>query len=533
MMKRYNNSFCYCFIIIFISFSCSNNKTEFPTPKKNAVNESFVFNSGKFQRGQKEYKADYGTITVSENRSNNLSRVIHLPVIRIHAKSENPKEPIFGMAGGPGQTNMNWLPIDSLLYDHDFVMVGYRGVDGSTVLDCPEVTEAMINGGDDLLSESSLKNISKSWVESFNRFKSARIDIDGYTIPETIEDMEVVRKIFKYERINILSESYGTRIAYIYGLKHPSMIFRTAMIGVNTPGNFIWDPIKTDELIKYYSNLWAKDLEKLKLSNDLAGTMKKVLNNMPKKWLFFSINPGKVKAATFGLLMHRNTAAMVFDAFIAAEKGDYSGLAIMSLAFDYTFPRMMLYGDILTKAVSADLDYAKNIQFGKIEQNKILGDPLNEIIWKTFFLSGISIKMIPEELRIPKNTNVETLMLSGSVDFANPPKFATEFIKYFKNGKQIILSEYGHVGDLRYLNQTMSDRIITNYYNNGIIKTELIKYIPMDFNVKWGFPIIAKIALISIAILVIVLLAILYWIFRKIQRHRNKTLLIKNNLIHE
>ncbi|MFZ1290575.1 MAG: alpha/beta fold hydrolase [Melioribacteraceae bacterium] len=525
-MKRYFNYQFIFFSILFISISCNSVEIEYPTPLINAVNESFVINSGIFKLGEKEYNADYGTISVPENRSNKNSRLIHLPVFRIHSKVENHKEPIFGLAGGPGQTNMNWSPIDSLLYDHDFVMVGYRGVDGSSVLACPEVAEAMVNCGDDLSSESSLKNISKSWVSSLNRLKSSGFDLDGYTIVETIEDMESVRKILNYERINILSESYGTRIAYIYGLKHPSKILRTIMIGVNTPGNFIWDPIITDELINYYSSLWSKDSEKYKLSKDLAGTLKKVLNKMPSKWLILSINPGKVKAATFGLLMHRNTSAMVFDAFIAAEQGDYSGLALMSLAFDYTFPKMMVFGDCLTKAASADLDYEKNIHYSSADQNKILGAPFNDFIWKPFFSVGIRIKLIPEELRTIKETDVETLMLSGSVDFANPPIFAKKFLKNFKNGRQIILSEYGHVGDLRYLNQNMSNKIITDYFNHGKIETSFIKYIPMDFNVRFGFPIIAKIAIGIIVFVFVVLSLILFWVIKKYRQHRLKLSLI-------
>ncbi|MBK8946674.1 MAG: alpha/beta hydrolase [Ignavibacteriae bacterium] len=525
-MKKIIVAAIFSILLVLISFSCNNKTFEFPQPDKNSKNESYIFLSDIFKIGEKEYKADYGSLTVPENRSKNNSRLIHLPVIRIHSKSKNPKEPIFAFAGGPGQTNLNWSPIDSLLYDHDFVMVGYRGVDGSSVLDCPEVTEAMINCGDDLLSEKSRKYLSKSWKKSINRLKSIGIDLDGYTIPETVEDMEVMRKIFNYERINIISESYGTRIAYIYGIMHPSSIYRTVMIGVNTPGNFIWAAKQTDELIKYYSGLWAEDDEKSKLGINLAGSMKKVLNNMPKKWLFFSINPGKVKAATFGLLMHRNTSALVFDAYIAAENGDFSGLALMSLAFDYTFPKMMVYGDLLVKAASADLAYAKNIKYNN-DHNIILGAPLNEIIWEPFIFSGIDIKMIPENLKTFNETNVETLMLSGSLDFANPPKFATEFLKYFKNGKQIILSEFGHVGDLRYLNQSMSDKIITQFFSKGKIESSLVKYVPMDFNVSFGFNDIAKLSLGIIVIIILFLLGFIYLIYRKIVNFRKNKQILK------
>jgi hypothetical protein len=112
---------------------------------------------------------------------------------------------------------------------------------------------------------------------------------------------------------------------------------------VNPPGRFIWDPLTIDSQLKNYANLWSKDSLKSAESGDLYATMQKVLQNMPRKWLFFSINPGKVKTVTFALLFQRNTAAMVFDAYVAAEQGDSSGLALMSLAYDFVLPSMFTW----------------------------------------------------------------------------------------------------------------------------------------------------------------------------------------------
>jgi hypothetical protein len=56
----------------------------------------------------------------------------------------------------------------------------------------------------------------------------------------------------------------------------------------------------------------------------LTQTMRKVLQNCSERWLFFPVDPGKVKVISFALLYHRNTAAQVFVTFIAAEKGDAS-----------------------------------------------------------------------------------------------------------------------------------------------------------------------------------------------------------------
>ena len=84
--------------------------------------------------------ADCGTMIVRENRRDPESRLIAIPVTRIKARSAHPAEPIFRLEGGPGMTNMTFPMASRFADDHDVVLVGYRGVDSSTRLDCPEVT---------------------------------------------------------------------------------------------------------------------------------------------------------------------------------------------------------------------------------------------------------------------------------------------------------------------------------------------------------------------------------------------------------
>ena len=100
------------------------------------------------------YAADCGTLVVPENRADPHSRLIALPVIVIRAHSAHPGVPIFRLQGGPGITNMVFPDASRFTANHDVVLVGYRGVDGSVRLDCPEVTAALEDSAD-FLSEQS------------------------------------------------------------------------------------------------------------------------------------------------------------------------------------------------------------------------------------------------------------------------------------------------------------------------------------------------------------------------------------------
>ena len=419
------------------------------------------------------------------------------------------------MQADPVSSNMKWKPLDSLLAGHDFVMVGYRGVDGSSVLDCPEVAKTL-KTNDDLLSEQSLRRIGEAWKESARRLKEAGVDLDGYTMKEVIEDLEAVRKALGHERIDLLSENYGTRVAYLYGVIYPKSIWRSVMIGVNPPGHFLWEPKVVDAQLHRYAELWSKDSAMSARTPDLTKCMWNVLHNMPRRWLFFGINPGKVRAVTFPLLYSRKTAAMVFDAYAAADHGDPSGLAVMSMASDFVLPNLFVWGDLISKGGSADFDSTRDYSKEMIPPDALLGSPISKLLFGPIENDNWPIVLLPSRYRTLQRSEVQTLLLSGSMDFSTPPEFATnELLPYLPNGKQVIISEAGHIDDVWHLEPQAAERMVTSYFDTGIPDTSLLKYVPMDFHVSWGFPKLAKAALgLVIAIIAALAGVIVWWIKR-------------------
>ena len=118
-------------------------------------------------------------------------------------------------------------------------MVGYRGVDGSSVLNCPEVTAALEKSAD-FLAKASLSAYSKAFASCAKRLERSGVDLAGYTLAEQADDIEAARVALGYQRIDLVSESEGTRLAMIYSWMYPNSVDRSAMIGVNPPGNFLY-----------------------------------------------------------------------------------------------------------------------------------------------------------------------------------------------------------------------------------------------------------------------------------------------------
>ena len=240
------------------------------------------------------YAADCGTLVVPENRADPQSRLIALPVTRIRARSAHPAEPIFRLEGGPGLTNMQFTKASRFADYHDVVLVGYRGVDGSSRLDCPEV-ESAVGHSNDILAEKSMRAYGNALRACADRLTGDGIDLAGYGLAQQVDDLEAARKALGYDRIDLVSESAGTRTALIYSWRYPKSIHRSVMIGANPPGHFVWDAKTTDEQIQRYSELCAKDETCSKRTDDLAASMRRTAADIPDRWLFLPIKKGNVQ----------------------------------------------------------------------------------------------------------------------------------------------------------------------------------------------------------------------------------------------
>src|SRR5829696_3005302 len=219
------------------------------------------------------YPANCGTLVVPETRADPESRLIALPVTRIRATPDDPKEPVFFLTGGPGQSNMDFEFANRYTDDRDFVLLGYRGIDGSVRLDCPEV-ESALKRSTDVLSDEFFRAYGDGYRSCADRLTGDGVDIASYGLVQQVDDLEAARVALGYDQINLLSESAATRTAMIYTWRYPQSIHRSVMVAVNPPGNFLLDADTTDEQIGRYAALCANDDSCRARTDDLATTMR-------------------------------------------------------------------------------------------------------------------------------------------------------------------------------------------------------------------------------------------------------------------
>ena len=465
-------------------------------------------------------QVDTFALGAAEVRTDSLSRTIEIPVVRMRATGSSPAEPIFWLGGGPGQTNLRTFDYDYFVDRHDHVMVGYRGVDGPVSLDCAEVAETL-KDSDDVLDPQTLDNVGEAFLECLDRLEDSGVDIEGYSILEVVHDIELARKSLGYDKILILAESFGTRLAQLYTTVYPENVTRVVMIGAQPPGGMVWDPDQSDAMIERYGELWSADPELVDRHPDLAEAVGSVNQNMPKRWFFMPIHPGNVKASAFPMLFHRESAAKVFDTYVAAANGDASGLWLISIVAPFIFPNVVNWGENASKAVSADHEPGRDYVSELLPDDAIIGAPLGAFLWAPAALWPI--ERIPDEYWAPRESNLPTLFLSGSLDLTTPPQNVTsDLMPLMPNATHVVLAEMGHILDLWRERPETTHRILTSFIETGAVDTSTVEYVPMDFSVQWGFPFLAKLTVAAVVLIPLLLVLGIWFFVRRTRRRRRR-----------
>jgi pimeloyl-ACP methyl ester carboxylesterase len=468
--------------------------------------------------------ADCGTLVVPENREVPASRLIALPVTRIHARSDDPAEPIFPLWGGPGITNMDWSQASRLTDRHDVVLVGYRGVDGSVRLDCPEV-ESALGHSTDLLGEASFRASADGYRACAARLTDEGVDLAGYGLAQRVDDLEAVRVALGYDRINLLSESAGTRTAMIYAWRYPESIHRSVMIGVNPPGHFLWDPQTTNEQIGRYAALCSKDVSCRGRTGDLAATMRLTAAEIPERWFFLPIEESNVLIVSFfGMMESTSESAPVngpitVDAWLSAAEGDPSGLWLLSLFGDLIMPKAFVWGEY---AAAGSLDAQTAFDYfssGGSERRSNLGYAATAFSWGGGGMAdGWPAAPGEGDYRRVPTSEVETLLIGGALDFATPPQATEELLPYLPNGKEIVLPGFGHTTSFWSDQPEAGTRLVTAFFDSGEVDDSLYTPQAVDFTPDVTQTAIAKGLAGTMVGLALVMVVSLLWMARRVRR---------------
>jgi pimeloyl-ACP methyl ester carboxylesterase len=408
---------------------------------------------------------------------------------------------------------------------HDFVLVGYRGVDGSTRLDCPEVVNSREHSRD-LIGTASLKSDAAAYGACAKRLHRDGVDLAGYSLPERVDDLELARRDLGYGKIDLVSESAGTRTAMIYAWRYPHSINRSVMVSANPPGHYLFDAKTTGQQIRRYSALCAQASDCRSRTANLAASVHSAYSHIPSHWLFLPIKKGNVQVAAFFGLNNATSdgggpiaSPRTLDTLLAIDKGDAAGAWLFSVFAGLAFPRGQVWGDVAAVGRS-DAAYAKRYFASHADRGSVIGAPGTDLLWAGGgLLSAWPANPDEDKYTHVQDSRVETLLVGGALDFETPPQNATrELLPHLSNGHQVVLPKLGHADDFWSYEPTASTRLIDTFLDHGRVDTSLYTENQLDFTPSTTHGTVAKIVLAVFLGLAAIALLSLLWIGRRIRR---------------
>jgi pimeloyl-ACP methyl ester carboxylesterase len=188
--------------------------------------------------------AECGTVMVPENPDAPAGRKIELFVARVPAISLNKmKDPLFLIAGGPGTSAVDLYtssagPFDRVRRTRDIILVDQRGTGRSHRLDCHFEDRDLLASFDDV-------DVGPANVKCRDELAKTS-DLRQYTTSIAVRDLDHVRQLLGYSRINIYGQSYGTRVAQHYARRYPKATRTLILDGVIDPATVLGPAIALD-----------------------------------------------------------------------------------------------------------------------------------------------------------------------------------------------------------------------------------------------------------------------------------------------
>jgi pimeloyl-ACP methyl ester carboxylesterase len=156
-------------------------------------------------------RVDCATLTVPASRATPTVDTVDLAVAVLHATGGDPApDPVVYLEGGPGGSSVAWYdawldPVSPLLEDRHLILLDQRGTGYSPPsLACTEVEDVVEDDPDADL---------KALRACHDRLVAEGVDLTAHSTPENAADVADLRLAMGFDEYNVLSVSYGTRVA--------------------------------------------------------------------------------------------------------------------------------------------------------------------------------------------------------------------------------------------------------------------------------------------------------------------------------
>lgn len=406
--------------------------------------------------GEKPKETLHSFVEVFENNVTNQGRRIKLYVELVPAKDpQNKTAPMFIVMGGPGQAATDLVSffseIFSVINQHsDLVFIDQRGTGKSNPLQLRGTYQTLADYfKDDFMDDAVVK---MSLLEL-----SRQHDLRCYGTANAILDIDEVRQQMGYDKINLYGTSYGTRVAIAYINQYPQRV-RTATLKGLVPPELV--------IPAQFANDAQRSLDLLFKDCHETEACRTVYPDLEKEWKTFMQRTWPMRVAVANpetkkidsvqltreivalnmrvLLMSPSTTKNIPFLIREFNRGNHVPLTNLMLSIKKSYLKGVYDGMTLCVVCNEDYPVLSTIE-PDVSSSTFLGS-----YWIDRVMNACSI-WNSEKYRASKPTaspqSTPVLIISGNRDGATPPANGDEVLKYFPNGRHVVINAGSHSFD--------------------------------------------------------------------------------------
>jgi pimeloyl-ACP methyl ester carboxylesterase len=397
--------------------------------------------------------AQCASYDVWEDREAKAGRkvALNIAIVPARMRAKEP-DPVVIFAGGPGQGAVSLasqlMPLFTKLNDsRDIVFIDQRGTGQSNPLDCDDDEEAPLQ---QLFEDALPEKVVQKCLDSLDA------DPRHYATPAAVADLEEVRAALGYERLNLWGGSYGTRMALEYLRRHGDHVRSVVLDGVapatmKLPLSFVadgeaalkrlLDACETEVLCKRTYPDLRETIARLRVQLSQRPVRVVIQDPRTGEREMVNVNENVFLSGLFRPLYVAELASLLPFGVSSAAHGDFNPLLAQNLEFADDVSENLSLGMHLSVICAEDIPRITVDDLAQVNSS-FFGRTLVDD-----FVRACKVwphGKVPPDFYEPVRSNVPTLILSGGIDPATPPRHGDEVARTLPNARHLVAPHLGH-----------------------------------------------------------------------------------------
>jgi pimeloyl-ACP methyl ester carboxylesterase len=400
--------------------------------------------------------AERGTFEAPLHHGVENGKTIRLSFVRFRSSNPNPGNPIVYLAGGPGGSGIEaargkrFPMFMALRQVADVIVLDQRGTGASSPIPPCSVAKPPL-AGKPLTREPYVAFMQDAVAHCVSFWRTNDIDLSAYNTRENALDLETLREALGASKLNLFGISYGSTLALAALKVMPDRVDRVVLASPLSMDQAMRLPDRTQDFLQRVAALIAADPRAKQAYPDFPDTMKTVLDRLGNapvevaldapggKPVMLSIGRFPIEMATVQMLKNPDTLRLLPMLYAAMAAGEYRPLA-GQLLVDLSRP-LTLDGMGLAVRAASCLSPQREAQVEAQAKTTLLGNVLNT---ETLVVRDAGIPRLDDDFCRPVESDVPTLVLTGTLDGRTYPAGHAEILRGLSNGTQVVIENAGH-----------------------------------------------------------------------------------------